>query len=288
MIRLLLAAITIAPLASPAGVTVADRVSVTVDARSASGDNDRFWASLVFHPTEYLSTDWGERHIALLRESGAALNYVRIYNQPEDGAYLRDDGSVGYRWDHFDRRAALILGQGLKPAVAFFSMPAQIAADPDLLRRRPFLDGKHIYLGLPKDFGLWQEMVADFTRHVVDWYGEDEVAQWLFMCWNEPDLASFSRFALEEYYPLYDHFAAGVRSVSRRIRLGGPSLSSNRTFQNPHHFRGFLEHVARGTNHVTGQTGSPIDFITIHTYGGHGAAGSSRSPYPCVESMLEQ
>ena len=82
----------------------------------------------------------GLRH-SLLRESGAARRCVRIYNQPEDAAYLRDDGSVGYRWDHFDRRADLILKAGLKPSVAFFSMPAQIAADPSLLRKRPFLDG---------------------------------------------------------------------------------------------------------------------------------------------------
>ncbi|MDY0167580.1 MAG: hypothetical protein RBS80_13620 [Thermoguttaceae bacterium] len=264
------------------------KVSVTVDAGKALAANDRFWANLVFHPTEFLSTEWGEEHIALLRESGAALKYVRIYNQPEDAAYLRDDGTVGYRWDHFDRRADLILKHGLKPSVAFFSMPAQIAADPTLLRKRPFMDGKPIYTGSPKDYRLWQAMCADFTRHVIERHGEDEVATWRFSCWNEPDLRGFSRFKLEEYRPLYDHFAAGVRSVSSRIRIGGPSLSSGNIYRNPHLFRDTLEHIARGKNFATGEKGSPIDFITVHTYGGHGAAGSSRSPYPSVDYMLEQ
>ena len=72
-------------------------VSVHVDARKVLAANDRFWANVVFHPTEYLSTEWGKEHIALLRESGAALKYVRIYNQPEDAVYVRDDGTNGYR-----------------------------------------------------------------------------------------------------------------------------------------------------------------------------------------------
>ena len=264
------------------------KTAVIVDASQILAANDQFWSNLVLHPTEYLSTEWGEEHLALLRESGAARKYVRIYNQPEDAAYLRDDGSVGYRWDHFDRRADLILKEGLKPSVAFFSMPAQIAADPSLLRKRPFLDGKPIYIGAPKDYRLWQEVCADFTRHVIERYGEKEAATWRFSCWNEPDLGGFSRFKLEEYWSLYDHFAAGVRSVSTRIPIGGPSLSSGNIYKNPHLFRNTLEHIARGKNCATGETGSPIDFITVQTYGGHGAAGSSQSKYPSVDYLLEQ
>ena len=264
------------------------RATVAVDAREVLAVNDQFWANVVFHPTEFLSTDWGEEHIALLRNSGMALKYVRIYNQPEDAAYLRDDGTVGYRWDHFDRRADLLLAHGVKPSVAFFSLPAQIAADASQLRRRPFLDGKPIYIGAPKDYRLWQDLCADFTRHVLDKYGEDEVATWRFYCWNEPDLRGFSRFKLEEYCPLYDHFAAGVRSVSARVPVGGPSLSSGNIYKNPHLFRDTLAHIAQGKNSATGGKGAPIDFITVHTYGGHGAAGSSRSPYPSVDYMIEQ
>ncbi len=289
-LRIVLAFVLLGAACLAAGPARADdaAVSVRVDAREVLTANDQFWANLVFHPTEYLSTEWGEEHIAVLRESGAALKYVRIYNQPEDAAVVRDDGTIGYRWDHFDRRADLILEQGLKPSVAFFSMPAQIAADPTLLRKRPFMNGKPIFLGKPRDYKLWQQMCADFTRHVIERHGEDEVATWRFSCWNEPDLGGFSRFKIEEYRPLYDHFAEGVRSVSKRIPLGGPSLSSSNIYRNPHLFRNTLEHLARGRNYATGEKGSPIDFITIHTYGGHGAAGSSRSKYPSVDYMLEQ
>src|SRR5690606_39928898 len=53
-------------------------------------------------------------------------------------------------------------------------------------------------------------------------------------------------------------------------------------------WRGFLQHVTSGTNNATGKTGTPIDFLAIHTYGGSGAAGSVRFNHPSVDYMLEQ
>ena len=82
--------------------------TVSVNARQVAGTNDQFWANAVFHPTEFLDTQWGRAHLPLLRSGGVTLKFVRIYNQPEDAAYVKDDGTVGYRWDHFDRRADLI------------------------------------------------------------------------------------------------------------------------------------------------------------------------------------
>ena len=32
----------------------------------------------------------------------------------------------------------------------------------------------------PKDYGKWDEMIRAFTRHLVDRYGAEEVAQWYF------------------------------------------------------------------------------------------------------------
>lgn len=269
--------------------TAAEPAAIAVDARQVTGPNDRFWASAVFHPTEYLDGDWGRGHLALLRESGVTLNTVRIYNQPEDAAYRRDDGAIGYRWDHFDRRADLILAQGCRLLVSFYSMPAPIAANPQTLRKRPFLDGKPIYIGPPADYRQWQEACADFTRHVVARYGEERVAQWRFTCWNEPDLAGFwAKGDLVAYRKLYDHFAAGVKSAFPRARIGGPVLSGTHTFAHPENFRAFLQHVTAGTNHATGGTGTPIDYLGVHTYGGSGAAGSKMSPYPSVDYIMEQ
>jgi len=275
------AALLLAPLWAALSATAEPTVTVSVNARQLIATNDHFWANAVFHPTEFLDSDWGREHLALLRSSGVTLKFVRIYNQPEDAAYLKDDGTIGYRWDQFDRRADMILSHGCRLLVSFYSMPPQIAADPGIHKKRPFLDGKKIYIGPPKDYRQWQEMCADFTRHVIARYGEDRAAQWRFTCWNEPDLSGFWHKAdLLEYRKLYDSFAAGVKSVCPRIPIGGPVFSSTETFRHPEHFRDFLKHIA--------EKGTPIDYLAVHTYGGSGGGGSTYDKYPSVDYLMEQ
>lgn len=262
-------------------------VRVEVDANRVIGEKEPFWASIVFHPTEYLSTVWGQEKMKLFREAGAALRYVRLYNQPEDAIHIGDDGSITYDWSHFDERVDLILGLGLKPMVAHFSMPTGIARYPASGKRRPF--GKWVNYSPPKDYESWYDISVDFARHLVERYGEDEVATWPITIWNEPNLKHFWHDAdLEEYFKLYDYAAEAIKSISPRIQVGGPAYGSNATWERPEEWRLFLEHVANGTNHVTGERGSPIDFFDIHTYGGHGAAGSSVSPFPSIDYMLQQ
>lgn len=269
--------------------TGAEPVQVTVNAKQVIGNNEPFWANMVFHPTEFLDGAWGEDLVALLADTGAAQRYIRLYNQPEDAAVVSDDGAVSYRWDHFDRRADLLLRHGIRPVVAFFSMPAAIADNPKHGRNRTFLNNKRINTGRPADYAQWQAMCVDFTKHVLERYGEKEVLTWYFTCWNEPNLGGFWHKAdLAEHKKLYDHFAAAVKGVNPKIRIGGPSYSSYNTYKKPDTWKGFLEHITHGTNHATGKQGTPIDYITIHTYGGHSGQGGPMFPYPSVDYMLAQ
>ena len=40
----------------------------------------------------------------------------------------------------------------------------------------------------PKDWDKWDAMIGAFTKHLVDRYGIDEVSQWYFEVWNEPNI----------------------------------------------------------------------------------------------------
>ncbi len=260
-------------------------VDIRVDATKSIGTLEPFWAGITFHPTEYLSTHWGEELVRQLGETGAARTFIRLYNQPENAIRIADDGTISYDWSEFDKRARLILSIGAKPLVVFFGMPLQLAKYSDALKKRNF--GAIVSLSPPKDYAQWQELCADFTRHVLKEFGEDEVTQWYFRCWNEPDLKGFWHNAdVEEYKKLYDHFAHAVKGVNPKVRIGGGGYSSTATYKNPDQVRVFLDHVAHGKNHVTGETGSPIDYISMHAYGGTSGHGGPGWDYPAVDYLL--
>jgi len=276
-----------AALARSASSQPAEQVQISVDATCTAGKLDPFWASQIIHPTESLLTDPGKRLLRLMAETGAARQNIRIYNQPEEAIRIGPDGKITYDWQRFDEMAALILATGNKLKVVFFAMPYELAAYPEALKKRP--NGAKLCISPPKDYQQWEALCADFTRHVISKYGIDEVQQWTFRCWNEPDLAGFWRKGdLAEYLKLYDYFAKGVKGVSSGIPIGGPALSGTKTYKEPENFRLFLEHVVNGVNHATGEKGSPVDFLAIHTYGGSSAGGGPGRDYPDADYMIEQ
>jgi len=260
---------------------------INIDATKTIGQLEPFWASQIIHPTEFLLTGWGRNFLKLLKESGAAQQYIRIYNQPEKAIRVSSDGDITYDWCEFDKMADLILATGNKVHVVFWGMPIEIAAHPEVIRTRPY--GATVCFSPPKDYQLWEDLCIDFTKHVIKKYGLDEIKKWNFRCWNEPDLSGFWYKAdLEEYFKLYDHFTYAVKSVNKDIKVGGPALSTTNTYNHPENFNFFLEHIVNGENYATKKIGSPIDFLSVHTYGGSGGHGGPGREYPDVEYVMEQ
>ncbi|MDR0430579.1 MAG: hypothetical protein LBH58_08915 [Tannerellaceae bacterium] len=262
-------------------------VKINVDAAQYTGKLEPFWASQIIHPTEFLLTGWGKNFIDMITEAGAARQYIRIYNQPERAFRKDKNDRIYYDWSVFDEMAEMILTSGNKLKIVFFGMPYELALHKESVKKRPY--GGLVCISPPEDYRKWEELCADFTRHVVQKYGPEEVKQWTFRCWNEPDLSGFWHKAdLREYLKLYDHFAKAVKEVCPEIRIGGPALTSTGTYNKPENLEMFLDHIVKGTNHATGEKGAPIDFIAVHTYGGSGAGGGPGRQYPEVDYLIEQ
>jgi len=262
------------------------QVVIDVDAKNKRGKLEPFWANQIIHPTDFVLTEWGRSFIHMLKETGAAKQYIRIYNQPEVAIRIGLDGKISYDWGKFDEMAKLILASGNKLTVVFFGMPAQLALYPESLRKRPF--GINVSTSPPKDYLQWEELCRNFTQHVVRKYGIKEVKQWTFRCWNEPDGGFWYKQNLKEYLKLYDHFAKAVKEVSPEIKIGGPALTGTITYKKPENFKFFLEHVCYGKNHATGGKGTPVDFLSIHTYGGIDAGAAPGKRGPDIDYLIDQ
>merc|ERR1719189_1983254 len=109
-------------------------------------------------------------------------------------------------------------------------------------------------------------MISTLIKHLVARYSLDEVSKWYFEVWNEPDLHFWSG-TQEQYFQLYNTTASAIKTISSRLRVGGPSSSySGRWVQD------FIQY--------TQQNNVPVDFISCHQYGGDSAA------YGSIEAML--
>jgi xylan 1,4-beta-xylosidase len=127
-------------------------------------------------------------------------------------------------------------------------MPRKLAAKEAI---HPFWYKQNV--SPPKSYERWDDLIRRMAQHLVDRYGVDEVAQWYFEVWNEPNIDFWAGEPKQAtYFELYDHTARALKSVSSRLRVGGPATAAAGWVPE------FLAHVAK--EHV------PVDFVSSHGY----------------------
>lgn len=156
-------------------------------------------------------------------------------------------GSIRYVWDSLDGVLDAVVARGFRPIVSLMGNPGG--------RFRDFSESEEVL--------AWSELIRQLAAHLVGRYGEQEVQDWLFESWNEPELSPWGlirRPGIDDYLAYYDACSHGLAQVSSRLRFGGPSTAVTLTPL----FQALLKHCAAGTNVMTGETGVRIDFISYH------------------------
>ncbi|MGN6794603.1 MAG: GH39 family glycosyl hydrolase [Streptosporangiaceae bacterium] len=237
-----------------------DRVTINVDAASDAGRLDRVWRLIGSERLTQLrpGADPESARIASefsqalgLARSDLGVRMIRAHGILHDDNGVVDVGPGGVLRFDFARVDALydqLLGLGLRPVVELSFMPAALACDPS---RTVFS-----YQGIispPRDWDEWRRLVTALAAHLVSRYGLDEVAQWAFEVWNEPDLDVFWSGSRREYLRLYEETARAIKSVHPRLQVGGPATAAANWIET------LAAHAA--------ETGAPLDFISTHTYG---------------------
>ena len=59
---------------------------------------------------------------------------------------------------------------------------------------------------------------------LIERYGMDEVRQWKFEVWNEPNIIFWSG-TKEQYFEPYRTSSLALKSVSSELKVGGPSTA---------------------------------------------------------------
>lgn len=240
-----------------------------VDVNNTIGKNTRFWKAsgtdllyaLAEKPSGQALFDRmnATQSCVYLRNHYALTGHIRegvevgieVYSEDKDGNPVYDFSRVNRIYGEFVKR-------GLKPVVECDYMPKGLtnrALDPS----KGNDEGMSVKNGGPEDWDKWHDLLRAFTKNLLDEFGAEEVRTWYFEVWNEPD--GWKQDDIQTFYKLYDVFVDAITSVDPKLKVGGPACYHESFLKN------FIEHVVNGKNHVTGEKGTRIDFISYHIYG---------------------
>jgi xylan 1,4-beta-xylosidase len=255
-------------------------VAIRVNAAEATGPLKPIWRFFGADEPNFAYMKDGKKLLADIGRLATGRVFYRAHNLLTTGdgtpalkwgstnAYREDpSGNPIYDWTIVDRIFDTYLERGVKPYVQIGFMPEAMSVNPQPYQHKwtPTAKYEEIYTGWaypPKDYRKWGDLAHAWVKHCVDKYGRAEVEQWYFQVWNEPNIG-YWRGTPEEFRKLHDYAIDGVRRALPTARVGGPDTAGH----GGDFTREFFEHQLRGTNHATGATGGPLDFVSFHAKG---------------------
>lgn len=238
---------------------------------------------------EALRADWQAHFREAVTRLGA--RFVRFHGLFHDDMFVyraSDGGGFGppvpldtpvHTFSYVDKVFDFILETGARPFVELGFMPRELATETETL----FWWKAHC--SPPTDMARWVELVTATVTHWIDRYGLDEVRQWRFEVWNEPNLVPhFWTGTRTQYFELYEATALAIKEIDHELKVGGPSTS---VFVPDDRYRGEWED--RSVEHATAEAEDvdaldwrpvwieelidwcasrdvPIDFLSTHLY----------------------
>ena len=180
------------------------------------------------------------------------FHYMRFHAVLNDEVGVYDEDASGnpiYNFSYVDQIYDGLLENGVRPFVELSFMPGKLAAAQTFQSfwYKPIVSP-------PKSWEKWGDLISHLAQHLVDRYGIDEVSQWYFEVWNEPNLDFWAGDPRQQtYFQLYDVTAKALKSVSPRIRVGGPATAQAAWADQ------FIRHITE--NNI------PADYVSSHVYG---------------------
>jgi xylan 1,4-beta-xylosidase len=207
-----------------------------------------FWEHTVGsgHATLGLRADWQAQMKRAHDELGMA--HVRFHGILSDdmGTLICQNGQLLYSFANADGIFDYLLSIGMKPFVELSFMPSALASsDQTVFHYRA-------NVSKPRDLAQWSVLIRELVKHWVDRYGLDEVRQWFFEVWNEPNLTAFGSGLRDDYFELYRYTAEAIKGVDTELKIGGPATAANAWVDE------FIAFCLANT--------LPVDFISTHHY----------------------
>jgi len=225
---------------------------IVVDASAPAHPFPHFWEQMFGSGRAVLTLRDSYRRDMREVKQITGFRYVRFHAVFHDEFGIYDEDSQGtpiYNFSYLDQSYDGLLANGVRPFVELSFMPKKLASKEIL---HAFWYRQNV--APPKDYAKWDDLITQFAKHLIERYGIDEVSQWYFEVWNEPNIDFWGGDPKQAtYWELYDHTARALKAVNLRLRVGGPSTAQAAWADD------FIRHCSE--NHV------PVDFVSSHVYG---------------------
>ena len=229
--------------------------TIEVNPRAQSHPFPHYWERMFGSGRAILSLRDGYRQDLRRVKQATEFEYIRFHAIFDDevGLYDEVDGHPVYNFSYVDQIYDGLLENGVRPFVELSFMPRKLAAEPitQSFWYQPIVSP-------PKDWVKWDDLISQFAQHLVDRYGIEEVSHWYFEVWNEPNLDFWAGEPKQEtYFQLYDATARALKTISPRLRVGGPATAQAAWVD---------RFIAHAVEHQV-----PLDFVSTHVYGNDSA-----------------
>ena len=184
----LAAALLVLPAGSRAQQTAAPTQGsdIVIDAAAQGTPFPHFWEEMFGSGRANLAMRDNYRRDLRLVKKVTDFQYVRFHGifDDENGVYSEDaQGNPVYNWSYVDHIYDGLLDNGIRPFVEISFMPKALAA---IQKTHAFWYKP--YTSPPNDYAKWDALITAFAKHLIDRYGIEEVSQWYFEVWNEPNI----------------------------------------------------------------------------------------------------
>lgn len=181
-----------------------------------------------------------------------SFRYIRFHGlfHEEMGIVSRDSNKkLHFNFQYVDLLFDSLLEIGMRPIVELGLMPQELASE------NKYVFWWKMNISMPKDIDEWSSLIEALIIHLTKRYGKEEIRQWYFEVWNEPNhSAFFSEYKDKEaYFKLYDIAALTIKKLDPCYRVGGPATAGMCWITD------FIEHCR--------EKSIPLDFISSHSYG---------------------
>ena len=163
-----------------------------------------------------------QKHLALLqREIG--FRYLRFHGLLHDDMFVLREDRQGRRicnFQYIDDLFDALLDAGIRPFVELGFFPSCLKGG----------DATQFWwkanVTPPENWDGWCDLISRLIRHWLIRYGAEEVRQWYFEVWNEPNLYGFWDGTKSQYFSLYAATVRTIKAIDPALRVGGPATSN--------------------------------------------------------------